>query len=171
MFVLGVLCIVSLCINRRGTEMICFKHSTKSIQCIQLREDKSGFSESPCVVLLCKLLWSSAEIGESSPLCFLLHSAAVTNPFRLAGEMLLHSSTCSWRSACSGLAETTACSLQCTRCCARFRLWSFSWSCTFGKSSEQGLHFCFVQCVCYNQELTGQCQQQAGVKLITPFDP
>lgn len=126
------------------------------VRCIQPREDEPGFPSSPCLVLLCKLLWSSVEIGESSPLCFLLHSAVVGNLFYLAEEMVFHSSTCSCCSACSGLAETTACSLECNHCCVRFRLWSFSWSCTFGKSSEQGLHqkhFCFVQCVCHNQEL------------------
>lgn len=47
--------------------------------------------------------------------------------------------------------------LQCSHCCVRFRPSRFSWSCcTFGKSGEQGLpwkNFCFVQCVCHNQEL------------------
>lgn len=137
--------------------MICFKHSTKSIQCIQLREDKSDFFASPCLVLLCKLLRSSAEIGESSALCFLLHSAAVTILFSLAGEMF-HSSTCS---RCSGVQHAQVLlrplPVPCSAITAVQGLgFEVFPGCTFGESSEQGLHqkhFCFVQRVCYNQEL------------------
>lgn len=154
--VLGVLYLVSVWAEEVQRDDLLQAHHQEPVQCLQLGEDESGFPESPCLVLLCKLLWTSVEAGESSPLCFVLHSAAVTVSAVGLGRW------CFTAAQAPGVqhAQVRLGALP-VPCSAVTAVWGlglqdFPGCCTFGKSGEQGLHwknFCFVQCVCHNQEL------------------